>query len=190
MALAPFAAPMKRPRLTLIAVSVAGACCVLALVISASYHQRRLDDVQKRLEWLEGHKPCKTVALRVWGAISTTDQSPDQSSLIDMGPYTNGHTVFQPAAKSGPVIGPEFRIPVGSTNCQVFDIAIAPGIDNVIEAWVSDITPCEAMASFEEFRVYASHGHRTFLNLIAKVKPQASIKMRFTLVLLCEKQVQ
>jgi hypothetical protein len=184
---------MKHLAPIVIVVSMAGTCCVVAATLCAFYYtlyrhgETKMDYLERRVEWLEAHKPLYVVPLRVRGAVSTTDQEEVASSFIGAGPATGtGYQVFQPAAKTGPVVGPEFRLPAGSTDRHEFDIVVQDSFGSVVDAWAADFQPCRDLAAFEEFRVYRPAHTTNVLRLAVQARPKASVRMEFYIVVLRE----
>ena len=89
-------------------------------------------------------------------------------------------------AKGGPLVRPEFRLPVGATTNCVYDIRVERQFGVVADAWLSHAEPYRDLAAFDEFRVY-SPNRTNIVRLIARPKPGASVQMRFDILILCEK---
>src|SRR5258706_1322236 len=117
---------MKKPILLVVALALAGVCCVVSAYFCQFYYTRyqntvteleyRINSFDMRLATLEGHKSRELTPVRVWEMISTTDRPADSSQLLEVSPGGNGDDFFETVkAKCGPVIRPEFMLPAAST---------------------------------------------------------------------------
>jgi len=188
---------MKKNLLLVVALTIAGVCCVVTAYFCQFYYTRyqstvtelesRINSFDMRLAKLEGHKSRELTPVRVWGVLSTTDRSADTSPLLEPSPGRNGGHLFEAVnAKGGPLIRPEFRLPAGSITNYEYDILIEEQFGIVASAWLSHAEPYQDLAAFEQFRVYCPN-KTNIVRLIARAKPNASIKMRFDIVVLCER---
>lgn len=179
-----------------VAFTVSGICLVIAAYFCHYYYnlyqnsvtdlESRIQGFEHRLGALESHKARELTPVHVWGMISTTDRTPDDyllrgapARIVD-GEYeiTN--------AKGGPWIQPEIRLSAGSTTNYEFTIQIEKQFGIVADAWLSHAEPYRGLASFEQFRVYCPNGTNV-VKLLARIKPDVSISIRFDIVVLCER---
>lgn len=183
-----------------LSMTVAGVCCVVAATVSAFYYtryrltetrlERALLDLESRVARMEANRPREVVRIHTRGILSTADHPFDPSALENQEPAGSaGHRLFQPPAKTGPVIGPEFRIPAGATN-QVFEIAVDPGYGQVVDAWVSRVSPFDQSVSFTEFSFRVGHSRENTLRLTVAPKPGLSARVQFEVVVLVERRTQ
>lgn len=183
--------------ISFVALTVAGVCCVVAAYFCHFYYTRYHDAVagleseinsfDMRLARLEAHKSRQLTPVHVWGMISTADQPADEHLLGYASSEKHPDNFFEAiGAKDGPLIRPELRLPVGSTTNYEFDIQIEDRFGIVADAWLSHGEPYRDLAAFEQFRVYCPNG-TNIVRLIARPKLDASIKMRFDIVVLCER---
>jgi hypothetical protein len=180
-----------------VALTIAGVCCVVAAYFCQFYYSRyseavtglesRINSFDMRLSQLEAHKSRELTPVRVWGMISTTDRPADEHMLFYLPSEKRPDNSFEAVnAKGGPLVRPEFRLPVGSTtNCE-FDIQIEGQFGIVADVWLSHAEPYQDLAAFQQFHVYCPN-RTNIVRMIARLKPDASIKMRFDIVVLCER---
>jgi len=180
-----------------VALTIAGVCCVVAGYFCQFYYSRYHDAVtglessinffDMRLSRLEAHKSRELTPVHVRGMISTTDRPLDEHMLGYLSSEKRPDNYFEAInAKGGPSIRPELRVPVGSTtNCE-YDIQIEDQFGVVADAWLSHAKPYQDLAAFDEFRVYCP-GKTNRVKLIARPRRDASVQMRFDLVVLCLK---
>jgi hypothetical protein len=183
---------MKRITIIGIVIAISGVCCVVAAYFSSYYYnlyigartdlEHRCENFERRIQYLESHKPKHLIPSHALAEISTTDRPPasDSFRLRD-----GDDNVFKLYIGKGDRIAPEFRIPAGSTNRQEFDIHFGSGNDAVVGAWLSHAEPYQDLALFDEFRAYRPHDTNV-IRLVVQPKPGASFKFRFTLVVLHE----
>jgi hypothetical protein len=175
------------------ALAVAGVCCIVAAYFCHFYYtryqavvtelERRIDGFDMRLARLEGYKPKHMIPSYASGEISTSDR---QAS--DLFRFREGDDKrFKLLIGKGDWIAPEFRIPAGSTNRLEFDIHYDDSGNNaVVGAWLSHAEPYQDLALFDEFRAYRP-SNTNVIRLAVQLKLGASIKTRFTLVILHER---
>ena len=147
----------------------------------------RITSFDTRLGTLEAHKSRELTPVHVWGVISTADRQEDEHLHFYLSSEKHPEGYFEAInAKGGPLIRPEFRLPAGATtNCE-YDIQIESQFGNIADAWLSHAEPYQDLGRFEEFRVRPS-GRTNVVRLIVRPQQNASVQMRFDLVLLCEK---
>lgn len=193
----PFA--MKRPLPLVILLLIAGICCIVTTYFCQFYYFRyrnaraaiddfeiRINDFDARLSQLESHKSRQLTPIRVWAVISTTDKPLDKDIQFHLSSEKHPHDFFEAInAKGGPLIRPELRLPVGATTNCVYDIQVANQFGKVADAWLSHAEPYCDLAAFDEFQVY-SPNRTNIVRLTARLKPGASVQMRFDVLLLCE----
>ncbi len=182
---------MKRIIPIAIGIAIVGISCIIAAYYCHFYYtlhksevtdlERRINSFDQRLGRLEAHKARNLKAYKFWGEISTTDQPRDswRSSMT----WTNGDKFFETAFGKGDSIYPAIRLSASSTNEQEFDIHITDQAGRVVDAWFSHAEPFQDLAQFEHFHVYRSDG-TNMLKLIAQVRTNSSLKMRFQIVVL------
>ena len=181
---------MKRITAIGVVIGIAGAFCIVAAYFSSYYYhlyvvaqtdlEQRCANYDYRIAYLEQRKHL--IPTDGWGEISTTDRPASDSVILQEG-LSGG--LFTLHTGKGNWISPEFRIPAGSTNRQVFDIRVNSG-EEVVGAWLSHAEPYQDLAAFDEFRAYHPHGTNV-VRLEVQPKPGASFKFRFTLVVLHER---
>jgi hypothetical protein len=188
---------MKKALPFLIALMISGVCCLVAAYFCHFYYtlyrntatelEYRINSFDMRLATLEAHKSRELTPVHVWGVISTADRSEDQNMRFYLSSEKHPESHFEAInAKGGPLIRPELRLPVGATtNCE-YDIQIESQFGNVADAWLSHAEPYQDLSRFDEFRVRTS-GKTNAVKLIARPQQNASVQMRFDIVLLCEK---
>lgn len=188
---------MKKTLPLVLALTIPGVCCVVAVFFCQFYYPRyrnavteleyRINALDTRLATLEGHKSRELIPVHVWGIISTADRPEDQHMHFYLSSEKHAGGYFEAInAKGGPLIRPEFRLPTGvTTNCE-YDIQIESQFGNVVDAWLSHAEPYQDLGRFDEFRVRTS-GRTNVVRLIARPQQNASVQMRFDLVLLCER---
>ena len=144
----------------------------------------RLKQMESRMGQLEAHKARNLKPFDLCCEISTTDQPPF-TSLNPMPANTNG--TFKAWSGKGSGINPEFRLPAGNTNEFEFSIQIPEYFGSPVDAWVSHAEPYQDLAAFEKLHVYREwRGSETnMVKLIAQVKTNSTVKMRFRIVVLC-----
>ncbi len=183
---------MKRA-IPLIALAVAGVCCIAAAYFCQFYYSRyqtvvtqledRINSFDMQLARLESEKPKHLIPSYATAEISTSDRQASHFSGSDEG---NDRTLKLHIGKMH-TIAPEIRIPVGSTNRLQFDIHYdEPGSNAMVGAWLSHAEPYQDLALFDEFRAYRPFDTNV-IRLEVQLKPGASIKTRFTLVILHER---
>jgi hypothetical protein len=179
-----------------VALTVAGICCLVAAYFCQFYYSRyhnavtglesRIDSFDMRLATLEGHKSRELTPVHVWGVISTTDQPVDEGMRFYLSSENKGDGFFEIInAKGGPLVRPEFRLAANSTTNSEFDIHIESQFGPVVDAWLSHAEPYQDLAAVDQFRLYCPN-NTNIVKLIARVKPGASVKMRFDMVVLFE----
>jgi hypothetical protein len=192
--------PMKKI-FTCLGIAFVGVCCIMAAYYchfkyslyqgTKTRWQSDLDGLDSRIqqmEWrmrrLEAHKVRNLKPFHLSCEISTTDQ-PAFGSLNPMPANTNG--IF--AARHGKCssVEPEFRLPAGATNEFEFDIDIPEYFGSPVDAWLSHAGAYQDLAAFDVFHVYRAFraGETNKVKLIAQVKTNSSVKMRFDIVVLC-----
>jgi len=186
----PIITRMKKA-ITFFALTVAGVCCVVAAYFCHFYYIRyqnvvtelesHINSFEARLATLEGHKPKDLIPSYAAAEISTTDRQASDSFRFRDGDDKR----FKLYISKGDWIAPEFRIPAGSTNRLEFDIHYGSGSNSVVGAWLSHAEPYQDLALFDEFRAYRPFDTNV-IRLVVQLKPGASIKSRFTLVILRE----
>jgi len=178
------------------ALPVAGVCCVVAAFFCQFYYTRyagaaselesRINSFDMRLATLEGHKSRELTPVHVWGMISTSNHPADEHMLFYLSSEKHPEGYFEAVnTKEGALIRPEIRLPLNSTNDSEFDIQIDSQFGIVADAWLSHAEPYHDLAEFEQFHVFCPNNTNK-VRLIARAKPNASIKTRFDLVILCE----
>ena len=188
---------MKRFLPLVLALTIAGVCCVVAAYFCQFYYSRyhsavtdlesRINSFDMRLGRLEAHKSRELTPVRVWAVISTSDRPADERVRFYLSSEKHPDDYFEAInAKGGPLIRPEIRLPAASTTNCVYDIQVASQFGIVADAWLSHAEPYQDLAAFDEFRVY-SPNRTNIVRLIARPKSGASVQMRFDLLLLCEK---
>jgi hypothetical protein len=182
--------------LSYVALVVAAVCCVVAAYFCHFYYslyrhavtdlERSVHYFDTRLSRLEAHKSRELTPVRVFGKISTTDQPFDETLLsFPPSPKPDGYFAAW-NTKVGPLVTRELRLLAGSTNTATFDIQIESGLGIVADAWLSHGEPYQVLAAFEQLHVYCPNG-TNIVRLLARAKPGASVKMSFTIVVLCER---
>ena len=182
---------------TFFALTVAGVCLVVATYFCHFYytryqntvtgHESRINSFDMRLARLEGHKSRELTPVRIWAVISTTDKPPDDGIRFYLSSEKHPDDFFEAVnAKGGPLVRPELRLPSGATTNCVYDIQVKSQFGIVADAWLSHAEPYQDLAAFDEFRVY-SPNRTNIVRLIARLKPGASVQMRFDILVLCEK---
>ena len=182
---------MKRA-IPFFALAVAGVCCIVAAYFCHFYYTRyqtvvteledRINYFDIRLATLESYKPKYMIPSEAMAEISTTDHPAEDSLRWHEGDSKE----FKLLLGKGDWIAPEFRIPAGSTNRLEFDIHYdGSGSNAVVGAWLSHAEPYQDLALFDEFRAYRPF-NTNVIRLAVQLKPGASIKSRFTLVILHE----
>jgi hypothetical protein len=182
---------MKRA-IPFIALAVAGVCCIVATYCCHFYYNRyqtvvtelegRINGFDMRLATLESYKPRHLIPSYASAEISTSDRQASDSFRFREGDDKR----FKLLIGKGDSIAPEFRIPAGSTNRLEFDIHYDDSGDKaVVGAWLSHAEPYQDLASFDEFRAYRPF-NTNVIRVAVQLKPGASIKSRFTLVILHE----
>ncbi len=180
-----------------VALAVAGTCCVIAAYFCHFYYtlyrgavsdvERQMGYFEQRLAALETHKSRDLTPVHVMGIISTTDQPADEF-LSHLSPSSTNPTIFFETtnAKAGPNLRPEFRLPFASTNQYEYDVHVEGQFGNVADAWLSLAEPYSYLSAIEKFSIYCPNKTNT-LRLVVRLKPNASVKMRFYIVLLCQR---
>jgi hypothetical protein len=179
------------------ALTIAGVCCVVAAYFCQFYYYRyhdaatglesRINSFDMRLSRLEAHKSRDLTPVRVWGMISTTDRPADEHILGYLSSEKRRDNFYEAVnAKGGPLVCPELRLLAGSTTDVVYDIQIEGQFGIVADAWLSHAEPYHDLAAFEQFHVYCPN-RTNIVRLIARLKSDASIKMQFDIVVLCER---
>ncbi len=183
---------MKRIIPLAVGIAIVGISCIVAAYYCHFYYtlhrdevielESRINSFDQRLARLEAHKARNLKAYEFWGEISTTDQPRDswRSSVT----WTNGDRFFESALGKGNSIYPDIRLLAGSTNWQEHNIHITDQAGQIVDAWLSHAEPFQDLAQFEQFHVYRSDG-TNMLKLIARVRTNSSLKMRFQIVVLC-----
>ena len=182
---------MKRA-IPFFALVVAGVCCIVAAYFCHFYYNRyqtvitelegRINGFDMRLATLESYKPKHLIPSYASAEISTSDRQASDSFRFREGDDKR----FKLLIGKGDSIAPEFRIPAGSTNRLEFDIHYDDsGSNAVVGAWLSHAEPYQDLALFQEFRVYRPF-NTNVIRLAVQLKPGASLKSRFTLVILHE----
>ncbi len=180
-----------------VALTIAGVCCVVAAYFCHFYYTRyqgtvtelesRINGFDMRLATLEAHKSRELTPVHVWGVISTTDRPTDENMLSYLSSEQHPQNFFEMInAKGGPLIRPEIRLPAGSTTNYQYEIRVESQFGVVADVCLSHAEPYENLAAFEEFRVYCLN-RTNIVRLIARPRRNASIQMRFDIVVLCEK---
>lgn len=186
--------PMKKFIPLVLALTISGVCCVVAAYFCHYYYtlhentvtgvESHLSSFDMRLATLEAHKSRELTPVHVWGLISTTDRPEDHHMLLHLSQEERRNSYFEAVgAKGGPLIRPELRVPAGSvTNCE-YDIQMKDfGV--VTAVWLSQAEPYQDLASFDFLHAYCPN-KTNVVRLVARLKPGASVQMRFHLVLLC-----
>lgn len=182
---------------TCFALTGAGVCLVVAAYFCHFYYARyrntvteletRINSFDMRLATLESHKSRELTPMRVWAVISTSDRPADEPVRFQLSPETQSNGYFAVInTKGGPRVRPELRLPAGATTNCVYDIKVDSRFGIVADVWLSHAAPYQDLAAFDEFHVY-SPNRTNMVRLIARLKPGASVQMRFDLLLLCEK---
>ena len=187
---------MKRTLILIVALTIAGICCVVAAYFSHFYYHRYQTAVTKleslvssfdtRLSILEAHKARELRPVRVWGVISTTDRPSDDYLAGLPAPELPELRYQVVGSKEGTFIRPELRLRAGSATNFLYEIEIEKPFGPVADVWLSHAAPYQDLAAFEEFRLYSSN-KTNIVRLIARLKSGASVQMRFDMVVLCEK---
>lgn len=138
-------------------------------------------ELSERLTRREADEPRDLVAVRYGGEVVTTDQPPDYEGERDLQMAVTNGQQFHFYEGKGNGITPKIRLPAGSTNVYELDMLYG----NAVDVWLTYAEPCDALAAFQQFHVYRT-GTNT-LRLVAQLKPVASTKMRFGLVVLSER---
>jgi len=185
-------------RITAIGLIIAAAVgsCVVAAYFSSYYYnlylnartdlEYRCEVLEQRVAYLETHKPRSLIPIHAWGEISTTDHP-----LPFAGTFVEEESRRPPVlfVGKGNGIRPELRIPAGSTERHVFDIQLGDGRDVIADVWLSHGGPSDGLAAleglFEEFRAYRPRDTNV-VRLVVQAKPNTSMKLRFSLVVLRE----
>ncbi len=187
---------MRKPVSAVLALTIAGVCCVIAAYFCRFYYFRyrdtvtdlesRINSFDMRLATLEAHKSRELTPVRVWGYISTTDRPAEQQMHWYTSSEKHPDGYFEIInAKGGALVRPELRLPVGSTNYE-YTIQISSQFGTATDAWLSHVQPYQDLAAFDEFRAYCAY-ETNAIRLVARPRPGASIQTRFELVLLCLK---
>jgi hypothetical protein len=182
---------------TFLAVTVAAVCLIAAAYFCHFYYTRyqstvtdlesRINSFDMRLATLESHKSRELTPVRVWAVISTADKPPNDGIRFHLSSENHPDDFFEAINdKGGPLVRPEIRLPTGATTNCVYDIQVASRFGVVADAWLSHAEPYQDLAAFDEFHVY-SPNRTNIVRLIARLKPGASVQMRFDILLLCEK---
>jgi len=175
---------------------LAGVSLIAAAYFSHFYYTRyqstvtglegRINSFDMRLATLEGHKSRELTPVHVWGMISTTDRPADEHMLFYLSSDKHPEGYFEAVnAKGGALIRPEIRLPVNSATNSEFDIQIESQFGTVVDVWLSHAEPYQNLAAFEQFHVYCPN-NTNIVRLVARAKPDASLKVRFDIVILCE----
>jgi len=182
--------------ITYFALILAGVTLIVAAYFSHFYYTRyqstvtelesRINSFDMRLATLEGHKSRELTPVHVWGMISTTDRPADEHMLFYLSSDKHPDGFFEAVnAKGGALIRPEIRLLANSATNSEYDIQIESQFGIVADSWLSHAEPYQDLAAFEQFHVYCLN-KTNIVRLIARAKPDASIKMRFDIVILCE----
>ena len=182
---------MKKLIPAAIAATIAGICCIIAAYFCHFYYMlyrhtetdlgRQLNSFDQRLSRLEAHKARNLASVDFWGEISSTDQL--EKTLWSSGASTNKDH-FETSIGKGNQIYPTIRIPVGSVEKHEYSVHISEQAGHVVDAWFSQAEPYRDLAAFDQFHVYRADGTNT-LKLIAQLRTNSSINMRFKIVVLC-----
>jgi len=175
-----------------LALAVAGVCCVVAAYFCHFYYIRyqnavteleeRIISFEGRLNALESHRPKDLIPSYALAEISTTDRPASDSFRFS----EEEKKMFKLYVGKEDRIAPEFRIPAGSTNRLEFDIHDDSGSNSVVDAWLTQVEPYHDLAYFDEFRAYRPYDTNV-IRLVVQLKPGASIKSKFTIVILRER---
>lgn len=187
---------MKTP-LTIIALSIAVICSIVAVSLSHLYFTRsehtatvlggHINSLGMRVADLESHKSREFVPVRVWAVVSTSDRPQDDRVRFHLPSEKFPDNYLEVVnAKGGALVRPELRIPANSTIDNIFDIHIEKQFGPVTDAWLSHSQPYQDLSAFDEFRILPPN-HENIVRIVARLKPGASVQMHFDIVLLCEK---
>jgi hypothetical protein len=181
---------------TYFALTVAGVCWVVAAYFCQFYYTRyqstvtsfenQISSFEIRLAELEKHKSRELTPVRAWAIISTSDKPPDDDLQHYLSSEKKPDGLFEIiGAKVGPLVRPELRLPINATTNCVYDIQVDSQFGTVADAWLSHAAPYQDLAAFDEFEVY-SPNKTNIVRLVARLKPGASVRMRFDILLLCQ----
>jgi hypothetical protein len=180
--------------LSFLQLPVAAVCGVVAVFFCLYYYTRyqcavtrlesMIDSFDQRLANLEAHKAKELTPVHVHGFISTTDH-PEEDWLRRLFPSReHANDQFMVVDSKGRAfVYPEFRLPAGSTNRHEFEIRVEGLSGPVADAWLSHGEPYHDLAAFDQFGVYCPRGSN-LVKLIVQPKTNASIKLRFDMVVL------
>jgi hypothetical protein len=183
--------------ISFVALTAAGVCLVVAAYFCHFYYYRYQNVVtglessisffDARLARLESHKSRELTPVSVWAVISTSDPPVAEGALFHISSEKHPDNFFEAInSKDGPLVRPTIRLPTGSTTNCSYEILVESQFGIVADAWLSHAEPYQALAAFDEFRV-DSPNRTNIVRLIARLKPGASVHMRFNILILCEK---
>jgi hypothetical protein len=138
-------------------------------------------ELSERLDRREAEEPRDLMAVRYSGEVVTTDQPLDYEGERDLQMAVTNGQQFHFYEGKGNGITSKIRLSAGSTNVYELDMLYG----NAVDVWLTYAEPYDALAAFQQFHVYRT-GTNT-LRLVVQLKPAASTKMRFGLVVLREK---
>jgi len=145
----------------------------------------RCDAFDLRLTRLQNDHPREFVATHVGGLISTTDHPAD--SLLQQTDWPPHSASQRPSYAitigKGNKIVPELRIPLASTNEHEFIVALPDQMESAAGTWLAHFSPYAGLEQFEEFTAHILTRTNAVMVRV-RLKPDASISMRFTLVVL------
>ena len=145
--------------------------------------ESRINGFDDRLARLESYKPKHLIPSYAWAEISTSDREASHSFYSREGEDQR----LKLYTGKGDWIAPEIRIQAGSTNRLEFDIHYDDtGSNALVGAWLSHAEPYQDLAQFDEFDAYRPF-NTNVIRLAVQLKPGASVKSRFTIVILRER---
>jgi len=188
---------MKRIIPVAIAVLLVGLCFIAAGYFCHYYYtlyrytalqlkgalESRVDSMEGRVGRLEA-QPRQLIPEHVRGRISTGRRSPSDLSTAPTSVMSSTNSqLFHVVRGKGTWIDPEFVIPEGSSSLHEFDIQLdGPRFGTVVDGWLVQAEPYDALAAFDEFRVYP-RGTNAF-RLVVQAKPGSRINLEFEVVVL------
>jgi hypothetical protein len=145
--------------------------------------EREVRDLDVRLKQVEARKVRNLQTFHLSCEISSTDQIPFDHFKTSVETASNTNRIFTAWHGKGSGIKPEFRLPAGNTNEFEFKINIPEDFGKPVDAWLSQTD----VAAFDRFHVYSDYrtGETNMLKLVAQLRTNASVKMRFDIVVLC-----
>jgi len=180
---------MKKILDRLSVVAVIGIICAAIIVVSLYYNglfertsakwrdraealQSDVNGLEYRIKELE-KRPRLTVETCM-GRLHTSDYAPGRDSS-QTGP-------FECREGKGLNLVPSIEIAFGSTNVHEYTIQC----EKAVGAWFLPSEPYSQLTNFEHIRVYRPWNSNGVFNIIVQLKPNASVNMRFDVMVLKE----